>query len=74
VHALVVPVLVWLDPEISFGSDSYSLGAGIGIVLILVVELVIAVGTAIGLMIAHWYLRRREKAAALAQLEQMITD
>lgn len=71
---LIVPVLVALDPDISFGSDGYSLGAGLGIVLIAGIEFVFLIGTALGLLLALGHLRRRERAEAVARVEAMFQD
>ena len=38
------------------------------------VEAVFVVGTAVGVMIAHFYLSRREKAGALAQHQKLFGD
>src|SRR4028119_1666172 len=51
-QVLVVPVMLALEPDISFGSDVYSLGAGIGIALIGALELIFLAGSAAGLFIA----------------------
>lgn len=71
---LIVPVRVALDPGLDFGSDVYSLGAGISIALILTVEMVFAVGTAVGLIAATAHLRRREHDDARARWRDIQTD
>jgi hypothetical protein len=57
---LVVPIAVALEPDISFGSNVYSLGAGLSIMLIGAVELVFIAGSGLGLTIATAFLNRGE--------------
>jgi hypothetical protein len=67
-QAAIVPVLVALDPDVSFGSETYSLGAGIAIAFIATVEMVFLLGTAVGLLAALAYIGHRERTAASARL------
>ena len=60
-QVLAVPVAVALDPDLDFGSDTYSLGAGLAIMLIGGVELVLVAGTAVGLLLALPTLRNRPR-------------
>jgi len=64
-QVLAFPVLVWLDPVLDFGSDTYSLGAGISIALIFAIEMIFIVGSGAGLLAATAFLERREQAAAV---------
>jgi hypothetical protein len=71
VQVLIVPLLIAMEPDISFGSDSYSLGAGIAIVLIGAIEFLFVTGTAVGLLAALSFLRREDAAEARAKAEAM---
>lgn len=73
-QVLAVPVLVALDPDISFGSDTYSLGAGIGMILIGTVELAFLVGTVIGLFAATTFLRRKEAQQQIARTQAILNQ
>lgn len=64
---LVVPVRVALDPDIDFGSQVYSLAAGLSMMLILTVEAFFAAGSAAGLLAALAHLRQRERDDAHAR-------
>ena len=64
---LIVPVLVALEPDISFGSDGYSLGGGVSIMLITAIEFVFVLGTAVGLWAGISSINRRERAADTAR-------
>ena len=68
----IVPVLVALDPQLDFGSDTYSLGAGIGIALILYVEMFFVAGSMVGLLAGMSYIGRRERKAAEARAAEML--
>jgi hypothetical protein len=70
---LMVPVLVALDPDISFGSDAYSLGAGVGIMLITAIESVFVLGTVLGVLAGTSYINRREHAADVARAAAMFS-
>jgi hypothetical protein len=71
-QVLIVPVLVAMDPDISFGSDTYSLGAGVGIILIGAIELAFVAGTLIGLFAATNFLRRKEAQQQIARIEAIL--
>lgn len=68
---LIVPVRVALDPDIDFGSDVYSLAAGLSIMIILAVELVFVTGSVAGLLAATRHLRRREQEDAQTRWHQL---
>jgi hypothetical protein len=72
-QVLIVPVLVALDPDISFGSDVYSLGAGVGIMLITAIEFVFVLGTAVGVLAGISYINRQEHAVDVARVAAMFS-
>jgi hypothetical protein len=72
-QALLVPVLVAIDPNISFGSDAYSLGAGVSIMLIVAVESVFLMGTGLGVLLGTYYVNRREHAADVDRAAAMFS-
>lgn len=58
---MVILVLLALDPSMDFGSDTYSFGAGIMIMLIPGIELVFLAGSTVGSLAAMAILKRRGK-------------